>query len=427
MAHNQGLDWHADIEPGLPQVLGDPARLQQVVLNLISNAVKFTAHGEIGLQIQVDGDMVAVSVSDTGLGVPPEDQDAIFDEFRQSERTAARGYSGMGVGLAICRQLVTLHGGQIRVRSAGGEESGSTFTFTLPTAKVPTTDEPGGDISAVADEKGESSLLPLDYLVKPIGSEDLIQALQRLGLESVEGLEEQSILIVDDEPAVSALHARIVQSHFPQCRVLTAGDGRQALDIMERERPQLVLLDLVMPQVDGIGVMEAMQQDERTRNVPVIVLTAQSLTPDDMVRLGRGATAILEKGLFSTNETLAQIEQALARHRRLGSDTQLLVRKVMGYIHEHYAEPISREDLARFAGISPRHLTRCFAQESGLSPIDYLNRYRVLQARQLLRDRDRSITNVMVAVGFSDSSYFARVFRREVGTSPSAYQREHGR
>jgi len=179
-----------------------------------------------------------------------------------------------------------------------------------------------------------------------------------------------------------------------------------------------------MPELDGVGVLEAMQRDARLRDVPVIVLTGQRLSEDDMGRLGRGVASILQKGMFTTEETLAQVQGALARNKRLGSETQRLARKVMAYIHAHYVEDISREQMASYAGISERHLTRCFAQETGLSPIDYLNRFRVLQARRLLDESGMNITEIMNAVGFRDSSYFSRIFRREVGMSPTAYRHQ---
>ena len=135
--------------------------------------------------------------------------------------------------------------------------------------------------------------------------------------------------------------------------------------------------------------------------------------------------AVLQKGLFTAEETLAHIEQALARNKRLGSETQRMVRQVMAYIHEHYAEPLAREDMASHVGVSARHLTRCFQQEVGLSPIAYLNRYRVKQAKQLLEAGDSSITEVAEAVGFASSGYFTDAFRREVGMSPREYQRRN--
>jgi YesN/AraC family two-component response regulator len=219
------------------------------------------------------------------------------------------------------------------------------------------------------------------------------------------------------------MHARLVSEHVPSCQVLRAANGRIALDLMRQKQPTLVLLDLMMPELDGAGVLKAMQEDSRLRDVPVIVLTAQTLNQEDMQRLNRGVAAVLAKGVFTTQETLAHIESALARSKRLGSETQRLVRKVMAYIHEHYPEPISREELAAYTGVSERHLNRCFLQETGMAPIAYLNRYRIQQAKCLLKENDRSITDVMGATGFSDSSYFTRVFRRETGLSPSEFAR----
>ncbi len=132
MAQERGLAWRAQLPAGLAWVRGDRTRLRQVALNLISNAVKFTERGAIALALSVDGVAATVSVSDTGPGVPPADQQQIFDEFRTSERTADRGYGGLGLGLTICKQLIERHGGTIGVDSAGGEGGGATFFFTLP-------------------------------------------------------------------------------------------------------------------------------------------------------------------------------------------------------------------------------------------------------------------------------------------------------
>ena len=273
-------------------------------------------------------------------------------------------------------------------------------------------------------EQGQGAVLALDYLAKPMGPASLTQALQNLGLADRE-VKNQAILIADDDPAILALHSDMVRERFPEGRILTAANGRQALDALRAlrgEPPLFVLLDLMMPELDGIGVLEAMQAAKQWRDIPVIVLTGQRLSEEDMGHLSRGVASILYKGLFTTDETLAQVEQALARNKRLGSETQRLARKVMAYIHAHYNQDISREQMARHAGISVRHLTRCFTQEVGLSPMDYLNRFRVAQARRLLDEGHTNITEVMGAVGFSDSSYFSRIFRREVGMSPSAYR-----
>ncbi len=166
-----------------------------------------------------------------------------------------------------------------------------------------------------------------------------------------------------------------------------------------------------------------MREQELTRNVPVIVLSAQILTPHDMLRLQEGVAAVLGKGLFSKDEVIAQVETALSHSKRLGSQASRSVRQAMAYIHEHYQEPISRAQLAEHVALTERYLTYCFRQELGITPMAYLTRYRVKRARFLLEQGNHTITQVALAVGFSESSYFNRVFRQEVGISPGAYQR----
>lgn len=506
MARSKGLAWRVEIPADLPEVQGDASRLQQVALNLVSNAVKFTTQGEVALIAQLDDGQVTVAVQDTGLGVPLSEQEAIFDEFHQSERTVARGYGGLGIGLAICRQLIELHDGRIGVQSGGEENSGSTFYFSLPA--LSRTSEaavaggsPSGTVLILTDHAAHSaalqahlvsqgylvdvlgidetpgwleriltalpgavvldvpvagrgwelietfksnpatqempvifyslltgqrggSVLELDYLAKPAATASLGQVLQRYGLVGGNCEDPRTVLVVDDDPAILDLHARLVAEHIPGCRVLQAADGQAALDQMRLQPPALVLLDLRMPHLDGVGVLRAMQEDGRLRGVPVIVMTAQSLTQEEMSSLGQGVEAVLAKGVFTSDETLAHIDRALARSKRLGSEAQRLVRRLMAYIHEHYAEPLSRQEMASFAGVSERHLNRCFLQETSLTPVAYLNRYRIQKAKELLKEGRLNITEVMGAVGFSDSSYFTRVFRREAGMAPREYQRK---
>jgi AraC-like DNA-binding protein len=152
------------------------------------------------------------------------------------------------------------------------------------------------------------------------------------------------------------------------------------------------------------------------------VLTAQILSREDMARLQQGVAAVLSKGLFTGAEVLDQVTETLRRNRRLGSEAQRVVRQAMAYIHEHYAETFSREALAEAVGFSDRYLTRCFHTETGITPVAYLTRYRIRQARTLLERGEPSITEVALATGFTDASYFARVFRAEVGVTPRAYQ-----
>lgn len=506
LATEKGLEWKTDLASPLPLVWGDRTRLQQITLNLVSNAVKFTTQGWVKLQIRADANWVEVAVQDTGLGIPPAEQAWIFDEFRQSERTAARGYGGLGLGLAICKRLVELHNGEIGVRSNGEEGAGSTFYFRLPVfesvqptpaaqpqtvlllTRQPETSQPllarlqragftveQQSVEAIPDwlsrllvappgavildeplaveygwellkvfrgspqtanipvlfyaldgEKKLGSVLALDYLMKPVNAGELVQALARQEWPKSEQ-DEKVILVVDDDPGLLEMNARLVQEQYPRQRVLKARDGRAALEILSQNRVHLVLLDLMMPEVDGFGVLEQMRAWESTRETAVIVLTSKTLTADDMARLKQGVAQVMSKGLYDGQEMLTQIENVLAQHPRLGSEAQRLARKAMIYIHENYAQPLTREDLARYVNTSNGHLARCFRQETGLTPMTYLNRYRLQQAKTLLTTTQDSITAIALACGFSESNYFSRSFHQETGQSPLAYRREHQR
>ena len=265
----------------------------------------------------------------------------------------------------------------------------------------------------------QGSMLELDYLSKPVASTELFRTLERLGLTRADN--RHPILVVDDDPNVLDMHVRMLESRT-DCPILKAKNGRQALEIMQQESLGLVLLDLMMPEMDGFEVLRLMREQEATRNVPVIVLSAQILTAHDMARLQEGVAAVLGKGLFSVEEILSQVETALNHSKRLGHQVSRTVRQAMAYIHEHYDEQISRADLARHVAITERYLTYCFRQEMGIPPMTYLNRFRVKRAQNLLEQGKLSITEIALAVGFSDASYFNRVFRQEVGVAPGAYQ-----
>jgi len=515
LARDKGLRWTADIPATLPRVWGDCTRLRQVALNLINNAVKFTSQGEVSLQVTVCEDAahapkaLTISVRDTGLGIPPGEQDLIFDEFQQSERTTTRGYGGLGLGLAICKLLVEMHEGTIGVHSAGEEGRGAEFYFTLPAMEEAVAVDNGSDdaehvlllvedmkqgqrLKEHLDAKGiaivmhtvrtdadwraalcsgspdavildqamtaahgwnilktlkehpqtrdvpvlcytlsgdddKGALLPLDFMMKPLGKTQLAEMLLGQGLLDTQGGAPgtRKILIVDDDPNILAMHTRMVQAQSPNAshyHVLQARNGQEALHILRQEQPDLVLLDLMMPELDGFGVLEAMRNDPATQRIPVVILTAQVLTEADMARLNCGMVSILSKGLFSTQETLQHIETVLTRRRKTALEIQQLVHKAMAFIHTHYMDSLTRGEIAAHVGLSGRHLTRCFQQEVGVTPMMYLNRYRIQQAKALLESGDMGITDVAMAVGFSSGGYFTRVFRQEMGVSPRAYQ-----
>ena len=501
LAREKGLAWSAQLPQRGPWVMGDRTRLRQVTLNLISNAVKFTAEGQVQLGVTVLGNEVLVSVSDTGVGISPDEQTRIFNEFYSSQDAIQSGKSGLGLGLAITKQLIDRHGGRIAVQSPGKFGKGSTFSFSLPIIleQNPSVDsvllKPRNLVVILAEDKETSNelsnylttrgfivqvcrvdedsewlstiirmspcaiildehlavrdgwaiigmlkrqtatenipvlafsldkkndqgqILELNYLHKPLQPEQLAKELGRLG-ESKD--EKQTVMVVDDDPGILDMHSRLVEQSGR--RAVTARNGREALALIEKQIPDLILLDLMMPEMDGFAVLEELRARESTRDIPVIILTARLLSDADLDRCNRGVATILGKGLFSAEETLGHVEAALARQHTLNRTTQHLIRKAMAYIHTHFSEPLSREGIAEHVGISADYLTDCFRQELSITPSTYIRRYRIRQACDLLRNTDQSITQVALAVGFSDGAHFTRTFQREMESTPRAYR-----
>lgn len=393
LAEEKGLEWHTIISPDLPPVFVDRTRLRQVLLNLLTNAIKFTPTGSITVRIEPNDQEVVFSVTDTGCGVSIADQERIFDEFQQSERTRDRGFGGLGLGLAISKRIVELHGGGIGVHSDGVDTHGATFYFTLP--------------------RVERTLTPVP---------DPVEA-QTLSVERSGGA--RTILIVDDDPRALEMHTRIIETGSDQHIVIAARGGEHALRIIARQHVDLILLDLQMPDLDGFSVLRQIRELDPLHSIPVIVLTAQYLSEQDMTALSHGEiVTVMQKGMFTAQETLAQIEAAFSRSRRLREDTMRIVRSAMAYIHEHYASALTREQIARHVAVSADYLNRCFQQELGVSIMTYFTRYRINRAKSLLATGWNNVGEVASEVGYSNIAYFCRVFRREVGVSPGVYRHQ---
>lgn len=198
------------------------------------------------------------------------------------------------------------------------------------------------------------------------------------------------------------LRQRLTRAGF-QVTVLPVDEVEDWFSIVVAAPPGALVLDGSFSMDRAWDLVMRLKDHPATREIPLHAFTRSS------------------PGL---EETSAQIEHNLARYKNLGSESQRLVRKILAYIQEHYRASLAREQLAAIAGVSARHLTRCFRQELGLSPIAYLNEYRVEQARRILESCDMPVSEVAREVGFADdSSYFARVFRRKVGLGPRAYRR----
>ncbi len=233
------------------------------------------------------------------------------------------------------------------------------------------------------------------------------------------------VLVVDDRPEERSAAESLVRESLPGVPVRTAADGAEALRMMTRDPPCLVLLDLVMPGMDGLELLEKMRVDARLRAVPVVVLTHKIPDSEDLRRLEKHARVTLQsKGVWSGAETAAALHRSLFGTESLPPHTGALAKRAVVWLSANHAGDINRWQLAEAVGASEDYLSRIFHRELGLSPWEYLNRYRVHRAKELLESTEESMKAIAARVGFHDQAYFSRVFKKLAGISPQEYKRQ---
>jgi CheY-like chemotaxis protein/anti-sigma regulatory factor (Ser/Thr protein kinase) len=250
-----------EVDPALSDMHADVTKVRQALFNLLSNAAKFTHEGEIGLRLhaeQVDGvSWIHMAVSDSGIGIPPNKIDYVFEEFSQADDSTTRDYGGTGLGLPISRSFCRMMGGDLTVASVIGE--GSTFMIRLPAV-----------VQEVPSDPEAADASPPAVILEP-GDEPVV-------------------LVIDDDPNALELLGRILNR--AGARVVTASDGEEALKLARTLRPVAITLDVLMPGMDGWEVLGELKADPKTRNIPVIMV---SMTTDRNLGYSLGATEFLMK------------------------------------------------------------------------------------------------------------------------------------
>jgi two-component system sensor histidine kinase ChiS len=280
-----------EITPDLPPAAADESRVQQILHNLVGNAIKFTHEGRVTVTAEERDGLLAISVADTGIGIPEGKREAVFREFEQVDASTAREYGGTGLGLSITKRLVEAHGGTIDFTSVLGE--GSTFTFTLPVSE-----------EDVDDDEAERALSRLrDDARDHAERQDMPARGQTNGDARVH------ILVVDDEP----VNQQVLANHlaFSNYRISQALNGRQALDLINSDdRFDIVLLDIMMPRMSGYEVCEQIRQRYLPSELPVIMVTAKNQVSDLVQGFDVGANDYIAKP-FTKDELLARVKTHL--------------------------------------------------------------------------------------------------------------------
>jgi PAS domain S-box-containing protein len=300
-----GLRFSVECRPVEEPVYVDRDMWEKIVLNLLSNAYKFTYSGEIALTLKpVDG-AVELQVRDTGVGIPEEHREQVFERFHRIESTQARTFEGTGIGLALVQELVKLHSGTVRVKSAVG--AGSTFTVTIPRGKehlpverihapqspAPTTIRAEGYVEELQQRLGNEPGMAVDAatspkLAPPAPSPVAIR---------------EAIVVADDNADMRQYLTRLLSERY---EVRTVADGRQALEATQQLRPALVLADVMMPHLDGFGLLRAIREDSALAGTPVILLSARAGEESRVEGLEADADDYLIKP-FAARELMARV------------------------------------------------------------------------------------------------------------------------
>ncbi len=294
------------IENDLPLVDADENRLQQILYNLVGNALKFTNSGYVSISAYLAGNKMEISVTDSGIGIPLEKQKNIFDSFSQAEDSISREYGGTGLGLAVTKQLVELHGGEIWIKSTPG--FGSAFFFTLPLSTTKRGDLKKSSPSALKEGVRIGSHIivpdvePAELTLRDSDTKEMLAPNDEGGKKG-EGI---TVLVVDDEP----VNLQVISNHLSlhQYTVIEAINGPDALSIIrEGNKVDLILLDVMMPKMSGFEVCQKLREEYSPLELPIILVTAKNQATDLVEGFSSGANDYLTKP-FSKYELLARID-----------------------------------------------------------------------------------------------------------------------
>ncbi len=417
-------------------------KIEKIMHNLLSNAIKFTPSGgnvlvrvsaqlkghEINVQENIQsmlGGDLKIVVQDSGKGIPKNLLPHIFDRFFQVDNSTTREYEGTGIGLALTKELVQIHGGGISVESKEG--FGTTFIILIPLGKKHL--DPNQII--------ETNAKPLD-LIEPdkenISELSINEESKKEESEIASNQNKKLILIVEDNPD---MRTYINETLINNYNVIEASNGEEGLKIAVEEIPDLIITDVMMPQMDGYELTRKLKTNQVTNHIPLIMLTAKSAEKDKLEGLETGVDAFIIKP-FSTKELgirvrkLIEIREQLTK--QIGSKAVLtpsevsvssMDQKFLKRMHDIIEENLGKEtfgveELAGQVGVSKRQLQRKLKALIDCTPTQCIRIMRLKRAKQLLEQNAGNVTEVAFSVGYGDVTAFSRAFKEEFDILPSA-------
>ncbi|OQP66538.1 hypothetical protein A3860_13730 [Niastella vici] len=414
----------------------DREQLEKVFFNLLTNAFKFTPPGgQIILHTEMHKRTVSISVKDNGRGIAPQYLDKLFTNFFQVADHGMQN-TGYGIGLALSKHIVELHKGKIEVESepaANGGEGKTIFTVTL--------------LQGNAHFEGMNYLLPVTEEAKPVMQTEEMPVTVPVAIEQCEeaGNKKNTILIAEDNPELSAL---IQQAFISQYYVLVCENGLQGWITATEQLPDLIISDVMMPEMDGFELCEKLKKDERTSHIPVILLTAKSTQSDQVTGLETGADVYITKP-FSTKVLELNVRNLLASREKLrrkfsrhileenqaegplvktagdsivNTVDKEFLEKIALIIEEHIDDPeFGVELLSKKVAMSIPILYKKIKAVTGMSVNEFVKFIRLKKAAMLLQQGNQTVNEIAFAVGFYDRRHFSREFKKQYGKIPSEY------
>lgn len=448
LAKNIDFEYQHDSEE-LP-VWIDRNNFDKVIINILSNAFKFTpTAGHILLSLTHTDHHAYISIKDSGIGIPKDKLETIFQRFYQSPSDPNDRNIGTGIGLDLTRSLVELHYGSISARNNEGEkgskfEHGSEFIIRIPLGKDYLKPEELIDEEEVK-EKQNLELAEVKQLEQEVKETENAEKSESAAVTtdmqgklpaSARGNKAEIVIVEDEEDIQDYLKAQLA-SDF---KIRTYPNGKVALNEILKNKPDLIISDVMMPEMDGTTLCTKLKANINTNDVPIILLTAKSREEDQLEGLQTGADAYILKpfnmeilrrtiiNLLTMRRTLKnkftgkESQEEKVEQRKIQTPDDALMQRVMEVINENISDSdLSVDMIAQKVGISRVHLHRKMKELTNQTPHSFIRNIRLQQAAKLLKDGKQSITDVMYICGFSNSASFSTMFKNLYGCSPREY------
>ena len=409
LTYAKNIKLRQNISTDIPILNFDQDAIQKILFNLVSNAVKFSKiDGEVKIDVRYYKGVLRFNIKDQGVGIPPDSLNKIFDRYYQ---VGKKSNSGTGIGLALTKELIDLHGGSIDVQSVYGE--GSTFIVKLPLAK-----SKGSIVSnKISQEK--------EYYVPT----------NLTKIKDQEASFQNSILIIEDNHELAALIESILQAEY---NITTSYDGVEGIRVAKETLPDLIISDIMMPGINGIDLCQKLKGDELTSHIPIILLTARADFDSKIEGLQSGADDYILKP-FQTKELISRSKNLIEQRKILKTKfsrtilldpqdivitnvEEVFLKKLISIVNQRLGENnFNVTTLCHSLGMSRMQLHRKITALTGMSTTAFIRHQRMLVAGKLLINGHR-VSQVAYQVGFSSLSYFSTTFHKHYGINPSEYR-----